>query len=64
MQGEFIYGNDGFFNGNGDDASGKSFTSAFGNEKSETLEEAKPHLDINNSNTQLDKYLFYISSKL
>lgn len=65
MQGEFNYGNDGFFNGNGDDASGKSFTSAFGNEKSETLDKSgKPHLDLNNSNSQLDKYLFYISSKL
>lgn len=64
MQGEFNYGNDGFFNGNGDDASGKPFTSAFGNKEGETLEDSKPHLDINNSNSHLDKYLFYISSKL
>ena len=67
MQGELFYGNDGLSDWNDSDASGKPYSPAFGQQEGKQIEENKdttPHLDINNSNTNLDKYLFYFSSKL
>lgn len=63
MQGEFNYGTDGWSNGSDVYASGKPYSSATGpQENSEIEENSSP--DINNSNSRLDKYLFYFSSRL
>lgn len=65
MQGEFFYGNDGLFNRDDINASGKPFPAAFSSqEEQEIKESSKLHLDINNSNSRLDNYLFHFSSKL
>ncbi|MFP5386723.1 MAG: hypothetical protein ACLGHN_11630 [Bacteriovoracia bacterium] len=65
MQGELFYGNDGLFNRDDNNASGKPFPAAFSNqEEPEVSEDSKPHLDIKNSNSRLDHYLFHFSSKL
>jgi hypothetical protein len=64
MQGEFNYGNDGLGNRIDVYASSESYSSAPGpQENSEINSEEKP-IDINNSNTRLDKYLFYFTSRL
>ena len=65
MQGEFFYGNDGLFNRNDNYASGKPTPATFGpQEEQEIKEESSTHLDIHNSNSRLDNYLFHFSSKL
>lgn len=67
MQGELFYGNDGLSNWNDSDASGKPYSPALSQQEGEQVtgdKNSAPHLDINNSNSKLDKYLFYFSSKL
>lgn len=63
MQGEFFYGNDGYRRNDGY-ATDKPAPSAFGPQENGEITEEKEHLNINNSNSRLDKYLFYYSSKL
>lgn len=62
MQGEF-YGNDGWSNGSDVYASGNSDASTFGPQENSEITET-PSLEVNNSNSRLDKYLFYFSSRL
>lgn len=62
MQGEF-YGNDDWSHGSDVYASGNSHASAFGPQENSEIRESQP-LDVNNSNSKLDKYLFYFSSRL
>lgn len=62
MQGEF-YGNDGWSHGSDVYASGKPDASTFGPQENSEIKDPPP-LDVNNSNTKLDRYLFYFSSRL
>lgn len=64
MQGELFYGNDGLLSRNDVHASGNSSTSTFGPQEACEVTEEKESLAINNSNSRLDKYLFYFSSRL
>lgn len=63
MQGELFYGNDDLFSRSEHSSSNDTFTSAFNDQKDREIENV-PHLDVYNSNTWLDHYLFYFSSKL
>lgn len=63
MQGEFFYGNDGYRRNDGYVAD-KPASSAFSTQENGEINEEQEHLDIFNSNSRLDKYLFYYSSKL
>lgn len=73
---ESFNGNDGFFGGNDGDAFSKFISSEIGpqTDSGEGLvenvqqafqfEKEKSHLDIHKSNSRLDYYLFYFSSRL
>lgn len=64
MQGEFFYGNDGYSRNDGY-VTDKPAPSAFGpQENGGEINEDQEFLTIFNSNSRLDKYLFYFSSKL
>lgn len=63
MQGEFFYGYDGTGNNHHTDAANKPHPSASGEPEGGKITEEE-HLNITNSNSRLDKYLFYFSSRL
>ncbi len=64
MNKEFNYGSGNSNSWNDKHATGNNTSTKIHSQEEVIKENPKEHLDIHNSNRNLDKYLFYFSSKL